>query len=79
MRHCIFCRQIYPVEEVHDDRCPRVRQQPERTPHRRVRLPPGSLGAVWISTAKRSRVRLPTGVTPRLIHTEITGERADAL
>ena len=22
MRHCIFCRQIYPVEEVHDDRCP---------------------------------------------------------
>ena len=22
MRHCIPCRQIYPVEEVHDDRCP---------------------------------------------------------
>ena len=22
MRHCIPCRQIYPVEDVHDDRCP---------------------------------------------------------
>ena len=22
MRHCIICRQIYPVEEVQDDRCP---------------------------------------------------------
>ena len=22
MRHCIFCRQIYPVEEVLGDRCP---------------------------------------------------------
>ena len=22
MRHCLFCRQIYPVEQVHDDRCP---------------------------------------------------------
>ena len=59
MRHCIFCRQIYPVEEVHDDRCP----------------------GCGNSLNKRRTVEFacPPGVTPRLIRTEITGERADAL
>ena len=59
MRHCIFCRQIYPVEEVHDDRCPGCGNRLNE--HRTVEF------------------ACPPGVTPRLIHTEITGERADAL
>ncbi len=59
MRHCIFCRQIYPVEEVHDDRCPGCGN--------------------GLNEHRTHEFACPPGVTPRLIHTEITGERADAV